>query len=238
MALRIATALLAPPRRLLATRACVSARRLSALSFLPQLQASIPPSLPAIHDLVADYEVPSSPRIVGMDVFVLLLTAAMALSVYYDYTLCHYTEELQHLIYAMARDYMVRLPCLQSPILVSHMYAKWTPQTDITDLCVATSQLDNQVQKLRYPEGVSVLQYDPSFAIRGLTIDKQKGLLCKISSHQKLSTTAVFRGRQRLSRDEIMELYEGSRHISVRDRDRNMEPLNDLFSVAHACLFA
>ncbi|RLN67859.1 hypothetical protein BBJ28_00024232, partial [Nothophytophthora sp. Chile5] len=41
-----------------------------------------------------------------------------------------------------------------------------------------------------------------------------------------------------LSRDEIMELYEGSRHISVRDRDRNMEPLNDLFSVAHACLFA
>lgn len=25
----------------------------------------------------------------------------------YDYTLCHYTEALQHLIYAMARDYMV-----------------------------------------------------------------------------------------------------------------------------------
>jgi HAD superfamily 5'-nucleotidase-like hydrolase len=83
-----------------------------------------------------------------------------------------------------------------------------------------------------------VLQYDPSVAIRGLTIDKQKGLLCKISSHQKLSNTAVFRGRQRLSRDEIMELYGGSRHISVQDRDYNMEPLNDLFSVAHACLFA
>lgn len=95
-----------------------------------------------------------------------------------------------------------------------------------------------QVGKLRYPEGVSVLQYDPSFAIRGLTIDKQKGLLCKISSHQKLSNTAVFRGRQRLSRDEIMELYGGSRHIPVHDRDYNMEPLNDLFSVAHACLFA
>ncbi|GMF13571.1 unnamed protein product [Phytophthora lilii] len=35
-----------------------------------------------------------------------------------------------------------------------------------------------------------------------------------------------------------MELYGGSRHISVHDRDYNMEPLNDLFSVAHACLFA
>lgn len=28
----------------------------------------------------------------------------------YDYTLCHYTEELQHLIYSMARDYMVTPP--------------------------------------------------------------------------------------------------------------------------------
>lgn len=35
-----------------------------------------------------------------------------------------------------------------------------------------------------------------------------------------------------------MELYGGSRHISVHDRDYTMEPLNDLFSVAHACLFA
>lgn len=83
-----------------------------------------------------------------------------------------------------------------------------------------------------------MLQFDPAFAIRGLTIDKEKGLLCKISSHQKLSYTGVFRGRERLSRREIMELYHGSRHISVHDRNTKMEPLNDLFSVAHACLFA
>lgn len=83
-----------------------------------------------------------------------------------------------------------------------------------------------------------MLQYDPSFAIRGLTIDKEKGLLCKISSHQKLSYMGVFRGRHRLSRNEIMDLYKGSRHISIHERNTNMEPLNDLFSVAHACLFA
>ncbi|CAI5720658.1 unnamed protein product [Peronospora destructor] len=118
----------------------------------------------------------------------------------YDYTLCHYKEKLQHLIFSMARDHMVN--------------------------------------KLRYPETLSILQFDPSFAIRGLTIDKQKGLLCKLSSHQKLSNTAIFRGRERLSRDEVLELYGGSRHISVQERDDNMEPLNDLFSVAHACLFA
>lgn len=83
-----------------------------------------------------------------------------------------------------------------------------------------------------------MLQYDPSFAIRGLTIDRERGLLCKISSHQKLCYTGVYRGRQRLSRDEIMELYAGSRHVSIHHRDNKMEPLNDLFSVAHACLFA
>ncbi|KAG7383495.1 5'-nucleotidase domain-containing protein 3 [Phytophthora boehmeriae] len=202
-------ALLRASKALLASSRCgVSSRRLSALSFVPELRAAIPQTLPAIHNLVADYErdlqtfQPSSyipPDVVFANNH-LKLSAIDVVGFDYDYTLCHYTEELQHLIYAMARDYMV--------------------------------------SNLRYPEGVSVLQYDPSFAIRGLTIDKQKGLLCKISSHQKLSTAAVFRGRQRLSRDEIMELYGGSRHISVRDRDYNMEPLNDLFSVAHACLFA
>lgn len=104
--------------------------------------------------------------------------------------------------------------------------------------CLSMTLFAFQVNKLRYPEGIAVLHYDPSFAIRGLTIDIEKGLLCKISSHQKLSYSGVFRGRQRLSRDEIMKLYGGSRHVSVHHRDKKMEPLNDLFSVAHACLFA
>ncbi|CCI49680.1 unnamed protein product [Albugo candida] len=97
---------------------------------------------------------------------------------------------------------------------------------------------DFMVNKLRYPEGIAKYTFDPSFAIRGLTIDKERGLLCKISSHQKLCYRSVFRGRQRLSREEIINLYGGSRHISVTYRAAKMEPLNDLFSVAHACLFA
>ncbi|KAG6942723.1 hypothetical protein JG688_00017956, partial [Phytophthora aleatoria] len=198
----------ATSKLLLPSRSPLSVRRFSALSFVPELRASIPSSLPAIRQLVERYErdvqtFQPNDSIQSDVVFAnnhLRLSGIDVVGFDYDYTLCHYSEELQHLIYAMARDYMV--------------------------------------SKLRYPEGLSVLQYDPSFAIRGLTIDKQKGLLCKISSHQKLSNTAVFRGRHRLSRDEIMELYGGSRHISVHDRDSNMEPLNDLFSVAHACLFA
>jgi HAD superfamily 5'-nucleotidase-like hydrolase len=108
----------------------------------------------------------------------------------------------------------------------------------LTDEPPALTLSYGQINKLRYPEGLAVLQYDPAFAIRGLTIDKEKGLLCKISSHQKLSYTGVFRGRERLTRSEIMDLYKGSRHISIHDRNTKMEPLNDLFSVAHACLFA
>ncbi|KAH9193568.1 hypothetical protein AeNC1_004467 [Aphanomyces euteiches] len=118
----------------------------------------------------------------------------------YDYTLCHYTEELQRLIYNMAKDALVH--------------------------------------KLRYPQGLLQLEYDPSFAIRGLAIDTEKALLCKISSHQKLSYTGVFRGRQRLTRQEILQAYNGSRHIPISYRPENMKPLNDLFSVAQACLFA
>lgn len=95
------------------------------------------------------------------------------------------------------------------------------------------------MEKLRYPSKIQDnCQYDPTFAIRGLTIDIEKGLLCKMSSHQKLASHGVFRGRQRLTRDKILEEYNGTRHISQQYRDECMKPLNDLFSVSHACLFA
>ncbi|GLD92178.1 hypothetical protein PINS_up000711 [Pythium insidiosum] len=181
---------------------------LSTLSYLPKLKASIPAELPTVRRLVEDYEDavskfrPSEPSNAN-EVFAnnhLRLANIDVVGFDYDYTLCHYTEELQRLIYGMARDYLIK--------------------------------------KYRYPGGMESLTFDPTFAIRGLTIDKEKGLLCKISSHQKLCYTGVYRGRHRLSREEIMHLYEGSRHISIQYRDHKMEPLNDLFSVAHACLFA
>lgn len=59
-----------------------------------------------------------------------------------------------------------------------------------------------------------------------------------MSSHQKLAYNGVFRGRNRLSREEVLTEYNGSRHIPKDYRDEHMQPLNDLFSVAHACLFA
>ncbi|RHZ24331.1 hypothetical protein DYB26_012680 [Aphanomyces astaci] len=87
----------------------------------------------------------------------------------YDYTLCHYTEELQRLIYNMARDAMVH--DVHICLFVHAAYS---------------------VHKLRYPHALlGALEYDPSFAIRGLAIDTEKALLCKISSHQKLSYTVA-----------------------------------------------
>ncbi|ETV66333.1 hypothetical protein H257_17134 [Aphanomyces astaci] len=167
---------------------------------------------PAIKELVDDYEkrraafepTKTLPKQSTRNVFannLLRLGQVEVIGFDYDYTLCHYTEELQRLIYNMARDAMVH--------------------------------------KLRYPHALlGALEYDPSFAIRGLAIDTEKALLCKISSHQKLSYTGVFRGRQRLSREEILLAYNGSRHIPISYRAECMKPLNDLFSVAQACLFA
>ncbi|DBA05282.1 TPA: hypothetical protein N0F65_007444 [Lagenidium giganteum] len=182
----------------------------SILHYLPTLQASIPADRTKIRQLVATFEEtvrnfrPNKvPKVNANEVFAnnhLRLSQIDVVGFDYDYTLCHYTPELQHLIYDMARDFLVK--------------------------------------KLRYPQGMAELNFDPTFAIRGLTIDKERGLLCKISSHQKLCHSSVYRGRQRLTRDEIMSLYNGSRHIPVAYRDNKMEPLNDLFSVAHACLFA
>ena len=92
---------------------------------------------------------------------------------------------------------------------------------------------------MRYPSSMNqACHYDPNFAIRGLTLDKEKGLVCKMSSHQKLAYNGVFLGRRRLTVEEILDQYNGSRHIGIDYRDHNMKPLNDQFSLSHACLFA
>ncbi|RQM27020.1 hypothetical protein B5M09_006623 [Aphanomyces astaci] len=135
---------------------------------------------PAIKELVDDYEkrraafepTKTLPKQSTRNVFannLLRLGQVEVIGFDYDYTLCHYTEELQRLIYNMARDAMVH--DVHICLFVHAAYS---------------------VHKLRYPHALlGALEYDPSFAIRGLAIDTEKALLCKISSHQKLSYTEV-----------------------------------------------
>ena len=94
------------------------------------------------------------------------------------------------------------------------------------------------MEKNRYPTEMMEFKYDKKFAIRGLTIDAKRGLLCKMTAHQKLAFHGVYRGRKRLTPEEIYDEYEGSRHIHIDYRDEHMKPLNDLFSYSQSCLYA
>ena len=92
------------------------------------------------------------------------------------------------------------------------------------------------VDVLRYPAVFRSFQYDASFAIRGLLYDTEKGLLVKMSYLNTL--TVVFRGRTRLSEEEVLQAYDGCLHVSPDYRDRVLRGMVDLFSLSEACLLA
>ena len=56
-----------------------------------------------------------------------------------------------------------------------------------------------------YPEGIRALTYDPTFVIRGLTVDKQYGNILKIDRHNHVGR--VFHGRRRLGKKTRRDLY-------------------------------
>lgn len=97
---------------------------------------------------------------------------------------------------------------------------------------------ENLVQLYGFPEALRSCHFDSSFAIRGLSVDIKNGLLCKLSYIQRVGKQNVYRGRKSLSLSEIEQIYGDSRHISQDELQTQMRPLNDLFSMAEACLIA
>lgn len=69
---------------------------------------------------------------------------------------------------------------------------------------------DHLVESLDYPAEIGQRQYDPSFAIRGLAVDTDKGLLLKLSYIHAIALRTVFRGRRRLTKEEVLAEYGGS----------------------------
>ncbi|KAM7266934.1 hypothetical protein ACFE04_009100 [Oxalis oulophora] len=116
----------------------------------------------------------------------------------YDYTLAHYTANLQCLIYDLAKEYMVN--------------------------------------ELRYPELCVNFKYDPTFPVRGLYYDKDKGCLMKLDAFGSIEPDGCYFGRRKLSRNEMEDLY-GTRHIG-RDQARNLVGLMGFFCFSEACLIA
>lgn len=116
----------------------------------------------------------------------------------YDYTLAHYSANLQTLIYDLAKQHMVN--------------------------------------EFKYPEICMNFKYDPSFPIRGLYYDKQKGCLLKLDFFGSIELDGCYFGRRKLSGKEINLMY-GTRHIG-RDQARGLVGLMDFFCFSEACLIA
>jgi hypothetical protein len=56
---------------------------------------------------------------------------------------------------------------------------------------------DYLVSELKYPEAFRTFSnFDPKFAIRGLTFDRKTGLFLKINFLHSITLSAVFLGRQ------------------------------------------
>ncbi|KAI9313359.1 5' nucleotidase family-domain-containing protein [Dichotomocladium elegans] len=105
---------------------------------------------------------------------------------------------------------------------------------------------DILVDMLRYPKQIKDMQFDPTFAIRGLHFDFNKGWLMKIDSYANIQLNTIaelmerllVEGRERVKDlEEVIRHYHGT-HISPGYLASSMFQLNDLFSVPQACLLS
>ncbi|XP_010472379.2 PREDICTED: 5'-nucleotidase domain-containing protein DDB_G0275467-like isoform X2 [Camelina sativa] len=94
----------------------------------------------------------------------------------------------------------------------------------------------HMVNEFRYPDACFQFKYDPTFPIRGLYYDKQKGCLMKLDFFGSIEPDGCYFGRRKLSRKEIESMY-GTRHIG-RDQARGLVGLMDFFCFSEACLIA
>ena len=87
--------------------------------------------------------------------------------------------------------------------------------------------------KRGYPAAIANFVYDPSFVIRGLTVDKQLGNILKLDRHNHPGR--VYHGRHLLPQQERRALYR-------RERIRFVPPrfalIDTLFSLPEMCLYA
>ncbi|CAH0727361.1 unnamed protein product, partial [Brenthis ino] len=96
------------------------------------------------------------------------------------------------------------------------------------------------LDKYKYPQEISKLEYKPDFAVRGLHYDIEKGLLLKLDSFLQIQFGAVYRGLTPVSTEEVLQIYknriipiayvEGDTRVHKANRSK-MVHLADLFSV-------
>jgi len=88
--------------------------------------------------------------------------------------------------------------------------------------------------KMGYPESIKELKYDPDFPIRGIFIDSELGNLLKVDSFGNV--IIALHGRKKIKKRKTFTIYPNG--ISLRDSGRRFFPINTLFGLPEACLYA
>lgn len=89
------------------------------------------------------------------------------------------------------------------------------------------------VTRLGYPSEIKDLAYDPSFILRGLTVDKRNGHLLKTDTHGRVGN--CFHGRRRLQAAEVERIY---RNAKIRLASATFSSVDTLFALPEVCLYA
>lgn len=124
---------------------------------------------------------------IGLGIYVNKNVRLDQLQVYgfdYDYTLAHYSSDLQTLIYDLAKEYLVNEVSSDNTVLL-YDYGSF-PYSSCCSF------------QLRYPEVCTSFKYDPTFPIRGLYYDKSKGCLMKLDFFGSIEPDGCFFGRRRV----------------------------------------
>lgn len=93
------------------------------------------------------------------------------------------------------------------------------------------------VDEMGYPDGINKLEYDESFAIRGLHYDRQTGYLMKLNQYSRIQHDTAYYGRNRVSYEELQKRFPGFR-ISDDYIHENVLMIGDLFALPKACLLS
>ena len=88
------------------------------------------------------------------------------------------------------------------------------------------------IERYRYPEELENVSYDPTFAIRGLTVDRELGHIIKMDSHRHVGKG--YHGFRALERDDLEVYRKRPPNLS----DRRYELIDTLFELPEAFLFA
>ena len=93
--------------------------------------------------------------------------------------------------------------------------------------------LDNMIKIYGYPDAIRGLTYDPSWAIRGIVVDRELGNIFKMDRHAHVGR--CFHGFRKLTRDERKTVYRNEKINLSADR---YEWIDTLFGLPEAVMYA